>query len=204
MIQTKSVPPAVDEDTFWLFEASFQDLTQVQRAIDHAATPDLVAQYQIKTLRDASMGKIKVGRDMTTLDTQAILTIHGALSRAGLAKWGPDLTQSHDALFNAACRYLAIQTFREVSVGPLYQYLGVNPSFADNIGLMTMSYNHYVHYLSAAKFKREMKLPGRLVEAENNKTIARRRERVSGSAVLSRCFFMYTSDRSVSLSFSAS
>lgn len=184
MIQTKSVPPAVDEETLRLFEASFQDLNQVQRAIDQASTPYLIAKHQIQTLRDASMGKIKVGRGMITVDTQAILTIHGALSRAGLAKWGPNLTQNHDALFNAACRYLAIQTFREVSVGPSYRYLGVNPLFADNIGLITMAYNHYVHFLSAAKFKREMKAPGKLVEAENNKTIARRRERVSSDVDL--------------------
>lgn len=103
MIQTKSVPPPVDEETLALFQASFQDLAQVQRAIDNAGTPYLIAQSQIKTLRDASMGKIKVGRGMITVDQQAILTIHGSLAKAGLAKWGPDLTMSHDALFNAAC-----------------------------------------------------------------------------------------------------
>lgn len=179
MIQTKSVPPPVDEASIQLFEALFQDLNQVQRAIENAATPYLVAQSQIQTLRDASMSRIKVGHGMVTLDSQAIFTIHGALARAGLAKWGPDLTQTHDALFNAANRYLALQTFREVSVGPSYRLLGVNPKFADNIGLMTMSYNHYVHYLSAAKFKREVKAPGHLVKTENNKAIARPRERVS-------------------------
>lgn len=179
MIQTKSVPPPVDEATLQLFEKSFEDLQHVQRAIDDASTPHLVAQSQIKTLRDASMGRIKVGRGMVTLDQQAILTIHGSLSKAGLAKWGPDLTQSHDSLFNAACRYLAIQTFREVISGPSCRFLGANPKFADDIGIMTSAYNHYVHYLSAGKFKREMKSPGHLKQTEDNKTIARRRERVS-------------------------
>lgn len=179
MIQTKSVPPAVDEESLQLFHASFQDLKQVQRAIESVGTPLLVAKSQIKTLRDASMGKIKLGRGMVTLDQQAIFTIHGALAKAGLSKWGPDLTQSHDSLFNAACRYLCLQTFREVAVGPSYRFLGVNPEYVDDIGVMTSAYNHYVHFLSAAKFKREVKAPGHLVETENMKTVSKRRERVS-------------------------
>lgn len=179
MIQTKSVPPAVDKQSLRFFHASFRNLHQVQQAIDSVGTPLLIAQSQIQTLRDASMGKIKIGRGMVTLDQQAILTIHGALSKAGLSKWGPDLTQSHDCLFNAACRYLALQTFREVAVGPSYRYLGVNPLYVDDIGLMTSAYNHYVHFLSTAKFKREAKAPGHLFKTENNKLIAKRRERVN-------------------------
>lgn len=178
MIQTKSVPPPADEDSMRLFNASFQELSQVQHAINNVGTPFLVAQSQMQTLRNASLGKVKVGRGMVSLDSQSILTIHGALSKIGLAKWGPDLTQTHDSMFNAACRYVAIQTFREVAAGPLYRLLGVNPMFADNIGLLTSAYNHYVHYLSSAKFKREIKAPGHLKEAENTKAISRRRERV--------------------------
>lgn len=179
MLQVKSVLPPADEGSMRFFSASYDDLEAVKKAIDSAATPSIIARSQIQTLRQASMGQIRVARGMITLDTQAILTVHAALSKAGLAVWGPDLTQSHDSLFNAANRYIAISTFREVSSGPCYRYLQVNPKYVDDIGLLTSAYNHYVHYLSAAKFKREVRTPGRLAEAESVKTISQRRRRLA-------------------------
>lgn len=180
MIKVKSVPPPADSASMQFFAASYDDLEAVQAAIDSAATPRLVAINQIQTLRDATMGQIRVVRGMVALDTQSRLMIHGALSRAGLSVWAPDLTQSHDALYNAAHRYIALSTFRAVAVGPSYRYLQVNPMFVDDLGTLTMHYNHYVHYLLLAKFKREVKSPGRLAEVEAIKTISQRRRRVSG------------------------
>lgn len=181
MLQVKSVPPPANETSMQFFHASSNDLEQIKAAIDSVATPFLVAKHQIQMLREASMGRIRVSRGMITLDTQAILTLHGALSKAGLSSWGPNLTQSHDALYNAANQYIAIQTFREVAVGPCYKYLQVNIDFVNDIGFLTSVYNHYAHYLSAAKFKREVKTPGRLAAAEDAKTISQRRRRVSSS-----------------------
>ncbi|KAG0152479.1 hypothetical protein CROQUDRAFT_85578 [Cronartium quercuum f. sp. fusiforme G11] len=136
------------------FNSSFSTIAAVQQAIDNESGVTLMAQAEIEMLKDARMGRIKVGRGMINVDEVCIHYIHTSLAKLGISIWGPNLTESPDLLFNSACHIAAIRSFREVALqGP---YPNVSKAYLNNLTLLTPAYNHFMHYLSAQRFKKEL------------------------------------------------
>ncbi|KAG0147850.1 hypothetical protein CROQUDRAFT_42195 [Cronartium quercuum f. sp. fusiforme G11] len=186
MLEPNSVPPPADKDTMARFNSSFSTIAAVQQAIDNESGVTLMAQAEIETLKDARMGRIKVGQGMINVDEVCIHYIHTSLAKLSISIWGPDLTESPDSLFNSACRIAAIRSFREVALqGP---YPNVSKAYLNNLTLLTPAYNHFVHYLSAQRFKKELVSPGKFELVTKKAAVLRRRLRLCKA----RCEFLST------------
>ncbi|KAG0144236.1 hypothetical protein CROQUDRAFT_47586 [Cronartium quercuum f. sp. fusiforme G11] len=151
-----------------------------------------MAQAEIKTLKDAQMGQIKVVQGMINVDEVCIHYIHTSLAKLGISIWGPDLTESPDLLFNSTCRIVAIRSFHKVALqGP---YLNVSKAYLNNLTLVTLAYNHFVHYLLAQCFKKELMSPGKFELVTKKAAILRSEPFVFFSSQLckARCEFLST------------
>ncbi|KAG0150417.1 hypothetical protein CROQUDRAFT_87909 [Cronartium quercuum f. sp. fusiforme G11] len=186
MLEPNLVPPPADKDTMARFNSSFSTITVVQQAIDNELGVTLMAQAEIETLKDARMGRIKVGRGMINVDEVCIHYIHTSLAKLGISIWGPNLTESPDSLFNSACHIAAIRSFREVALqGP---YPNISKAYLNNLTLLTLAYNHFVHYLSAQHFKKELVSPGKFELVTKKAAVLRHRLRLCKA----RCEFLST------------
>lgn len=179
LFKPDDVPPPPDEDLLKEFYSRFSDAEAIDACIDNAASPDVIAQNDILTLRSASAGGQKLGRSMGRLDETHILYVHAVLAKVGIRKWGPDLCAAHDSLFNSACRLTAIATFWQLCGAGAYDSMNVNLKYVNSLSLMVPTYNHYVHFVMANKFKVEMKEFGKTKFLSERKGAQKNRERVS-------------------------
>ncbi|MBW0487262.1 hypothetical protein O181_026977 [Austropuccinia psidii MF-1] len=82
-----------------------------------------------------------------------------------------------DTLYNEACRISAIKTLQQVAIGGAYQYMNINLHYLNNVGLLEVTYNHFVHYLQAKIYKRELKESGSYQKELEKGTISKNRQR---------------------------
>ncbi|KAG0147419.1 hypothetical protein CROQUDRAFT_91493 [Cronartium quercuum f. sp. fusiforme G11] len=123
---------------------------------------------------------------MINVDEVCIHYIHTSLAKLGISIWGPNLTESPDSLFNSACHIAAIRSFHEVALqGP---YPNVSKAYLNNLTLLTPAYNHFVHYLSAQCFKKELMSPGKFELVTKKAVVLRCRLRLCKA----RCEFLLT------------
>ncbi|MBW0557526.1 hypothetical protein O181_097241 [Austropuccinia psidii MF-1] len=108
---------------------SAPDPSQLNKFYQHFSTPD-----QIKSALENN------GPALVPVDT--VQTLHNARIRT----WAQNLYEQPDSLYNEACRISALKTFRQLVVGDTYQFMNVNQSYINNLGLLTKSYDHYVHF----------------------------------------------------------
>ncbi|KAG0141046.1 hypothetical protein CROQUDRAFT_52325 [Cronartium quercuum f. sp. fusiforme G11] len=158
MLEANTLPLPADPRSLEQFSQSFNTFKQVECVLEDAATANLVSEAEVKVLKQGHEGKTKLTPGMLFLDEVAIGMVTWHLAKLGIYIWGPDLTETADSLFNSACRLAALKSFCEVALlGP---YVNVNKAYLNNFPLLTMAYNHFVHYLSAAHFKKELIKPG--------------------------------------------
>lgn len=184
MIEAGSIPPPADPRSLEAFARSFNTIGQVQLVMENTASANLVAEAEILTLKQGRRGAIKLGRGLLHIDDVTVHMINSHLARLGIYLWGPDLTKAADSLFNSACRLAALKSFREVSLNGVYP--NVDKSFLNNFTLLTQAYNHFVHYLSAQRVKKETASPGKLQVCTMRSVTLRRRHRVRSVHFLKR------------------
>lgn len=181
LFEQNSVPPKVDPALSKEFQNQFSSVPDLEAAVSDPSAPDLIAQEDIISLRQGRSGRFKLGRGLANIDEMHILYVHGILAKVGIRIWGPNLEESHDSLFNSACRITALNTFRQLSVSGAYQYMNINLTNINKMSLLISAYNHYVHYVLESRFKKELKQAGKHRFDESKKSIQKNRERVSTS-----------------------
>jgi hypothetical protein len=100
------------------------------------------------------------------------------LARFGLVSWCPDLRQTPYALYNAACRIIALDTFKQALVSHAFAHLKPNTSYATDMMLLIRLYDHYVHFYMYSRWKREKRNPGSVGVADQTNPQYRARVRV--------------------------
>lgn len=139
----------------------------------------LVAQEEIETLRNAKDRKIKIGRSFVRLKEVHVGGVHATLARLALRKWGPNLNEAIDSLLNSACRMTAIEAFRQLFSADAFDKANIDGSFLTNFPLLVRTYDHYVHFVVASRFKAEQENKGKFKRDAERKNIQKNRERVS-------------------------
>lgn len=178
------VPAPPDESLLKEFYCCFTNEKQIDEYVQDPRSPDIIAQNDILTLRAARAGGCKLGRSMGRLDESYVLYIHAILAKVGIRVWGPDLCAAHDSLYNSACRITALASFRQLCGVGAYDSMNVPLQYVNSLTMLIPTYNHYVHYVLAAKFKTEMKEEGRVRLNNEKKGAQKARERVRYSPVL--------------------
>ena len=86
--------------------------------------------------------------------------IQSLLARFGFMSWCPDLSQTPYALYNAACRIIALHTFKQVLVSHTYAHLALNLSYVKDTVLLVKMYDHFVHHYLYTRYQKECCMPG--------------------------------------------
>jgi hypothetical protein len=101
------------------------------------------------------------------------------LARFGLTCWCPDLRQSPYSLYNAACRFIALDTFKQALVSQAYAHLQPNNLYATNMDFQIKLYDHFVHHYMGLRYRKECKKAGSVKVADEASPQYRNRARVS-------------------------
>ncbi|MBW0541568.1 hypothetical protein O181_081283 [Austropuccinia psidii MF-1] len=178
LIYQRSVPIAPNYDLLREFNQKFSFAYEIKDVIESSTTMPLLPEAEIITLRGATAGRKKVGRGIINMKDFYIRYIQTLLAKLGIRRWAPDLNDASDTLYNEACRISAIQSFRQIAVAGAYEYMNINLKFLNSIHLLEASYNHYVHWVMAQRFRREVIKTGRFEKDEERKAILRARKRL--------------------------
>lgn len=179
MVEVGAVPPPPDIDNIQEFTAAFSDNEQIQNVVESSVARDLVPQHEILTLQGLATGRKKMGKHIINIQEFFLSMVQSCLAKLGIRIWGPNLLEPVDSLWNEACRLSALRIFRRVAIGGAFSYMNINRTYIQKFDLLEGAYNHYVHFVMAAKFKKETTEAGRNVKDEEQKVIQHARQRVS-------------------------
>ncbi|MBW0475619.1 hypothetical protein O181_015334 [Austropuccinia psidii MF-1] len=154
LIEKNAVPSAPDPSQLNEFYQRFSTPDQIESALANNG-PALVPVDTVQTLRNARQKRTKVGKYFIHLSEFSIIYVRSSLSKLGIRTWAPNLYEQPDSLYNEACRISALKTFRQLVVGGTYQFMNVNQSYINDLGLLTKSYDHYVHFYFYNIFNKE-------------------------------------------------
>ncbi|KAH9445127.1 hypothetical protein Pst134EB_025376 [Puccinia striiformis f. sp. tritici] len=146
-----------DMNTLKEFQQRFANADQIAAAAENSASPVLITEGEVTTLRDLKMGQIIVSKKIIHVEDFFFKYTKAVLARLGIRKWAPDLEDSPDSLYNEACRVAAIKSFRQIAVNGAYKFANCNLQFLNDFDLLIRTYNHYVFFLSKNKYTKEKK-----------------------------------------------
>ncbi|EGF96931.1 uncharacterized protein MELLADRAFT_114731 [Melampsora larici-populina 98AG31] len=165
LYRQSDIPPTPNPGLLQEFNAKFSTSAEVEAVIGDPASGDIIARESILSLKELRVNGGKIARGLGHIDQISVLYMNGILAKVGIREWAPDLEDAPDSLYNSA------------SSGT-YNYMNVELKYADNITLFIATYNHYVHYVMAGKYKAEKAEAGRLARESNRKNIQKYRERL--------------------------
>lgn len=160
LIEVSAVPKPPDQSLLTEFNARFSESSDIEVVLDSTQSQDLVDKRQVRTLSGAK-GVTKVGPGLVNIKEFFVLYAQAMFAKIGIRVWGPDLDAPEDTLWNEACRISAIRIFRQWAISDAFVYMNINKSFVNNLLLLERTYNHYVHYYLAKKYKVEAKEEGK-------------------------------------------
>lgn len=175
LLDPKQPPPTPDEKTLQVFTTRFQNEASLLEA---RAGKSLVAPSRVRVgvpITDRGQVAIQLRR----VEEHIIEYIQACLSRFGLYAWGPDLRLTPYALYNAACRIIALDTFKQALVSHAYAHLAPNLSYAKDMVLLVKLYDHFVHHYLQQRYQKECRVPGSVRAADEVSPQYRNRQRVS-------------------------
>ncbi|EFP93885.2 uncharacterized protein PGTG_19898 [Puccinia graminis f. sp. tritici CRL 75-36-700-3] len=176
LLRQDSVPKPPELSKLEEFYRRFRRAEQVEEAVRSGSANRDVG--QVSCLKDAQGGRIKFGKSVIHLGSNFVRYAQGIMAQLGLSVWCPNLDEDSGSLYNAAHRIAALTTFTELAATPAYAYLKVDPAMAQNMTLLIPAYNHFVHYLQAEKYKKEIKQKGKVAQEASNKKHNKNRERL--------------------------
>jgi hypothetical protein len=165
------VPAKVNPTLAQEFHAQFQNSDQIKQAVNHPESPQVISQEDILSLRQGHARRFKLGQGLGNINEMHIRYVHAVFSKVGICVWGPNLEDSHNSLFNSACRITALNTFRQLASSGAYQYMNINHSCLNELSFLVNADNHYVHFVMEARYKKEMKEIGKHAKDKKRKTV---------------------------------
>lgn len=140
------------------FNMRFSNETQLY-ASQHSGR-ELIPRHliQIGTAMSAVRGRI--ANQARLVEEHMLGYIQACLAKFGLPFWCPDLRQSAYSLYNAACRIVALDTFRQALVSHTYLHLNPNTVYATNISILIRLFDHFTFHYMKSRYQREGRHPG--------------------------------------------
>ena len=186
MLDAKDVPvdPPAQVQVIFMANCSTEDDFRQFRAPE---SQELVSPTLIKIGTAASIQKQgKLATQVRLVEEHMLQYIHSYLARFGLIRWCPDLRQSAYSLYNAACRIVAVDTFKQALMIHAYSFLSPNRAYVNDLSLLFKIYDHIVHHYHFVRYQRNVRNPGCVKATDDASPTYQGRRRVS--AVLSVIF----------------
>ncbi|MBW0575203.1 hypothetical protein O181_114918 [Austropuccinia psidii MF-1] len=178
MLTPSALPTAPDKQLLKEFYQRFSSAEEVQTVAQNSQGVKLISEAQVQTLRDARLGKRKIGKNIINMQDFYITYVHAMLAKLGIRIWAPDFQEAPDSLYNEACRIVALMTFRQIACSGAYQYMRANLTYCSDLGLLRTAYDHYVHYVLSEKYKKEVREKGWNARDVERKVVQRARQRL--------------------------
>jgi len=121
---------------------------------------------------------VRVKQQFRRMESFMLGYMKAALACYGMRRWHPDLTQPSDSLFNVACRFVVVGTFRQALITRTYAAYRVPLRYADSYDLLSKIYDHIVHFHYATHFCKELDTPGSVLTTTELQARLSRRARV--------------------------
>jgi hypothetical protein len=174
LFDPKQPPPTPDDETLHVFALRFRNESSLMnaRAGGSFVAPDCVRVGVSITDRGV------VASQLRHIEEHIIEYIQACLSRFGLLAWGPDLRQTPYALYNATCRIIAIDTFKQALASHAYAHLAPNLAYAKDMVLLVKLYDHFVHHYLQQRYQKECRVPGSVRAADEASPQYHNRQRV--------------------------
>lgn len=179
LILSGAVPKPPNPALLAEFNSRFRDISNINGVAESTTAQPLIELREVFTLAQARGGRLKVGKGIVMIHEFFLEWALAMLAKLGIREWGPDLEAAIDSLWNEACRISAIRIFRQWVIGNAFVYMNIDKVLASDILLLERTYNHYVHFYMASKFKVEQKKEGKNKENDERKVQQRNRQRVS-------------------------
>ncbi|MBW0535867.1 hypothetical protein O181_075582 [Austropuccinia psidii MF-1] len=136
MITPGAMPTAPDKQLLKEFYQCFSSVEEVQSVAQNSQGVKLINEAQVQTLHDARSGKRKTGENIINMQDFYITYIYAMLAKLGIHIWAPNLEVAPYSLYNEAC-------------------LVANLNYCGDLGFLRTAYYHYMHYVSAERYKKE-------------------------------------------------
>jgi hypothetical protein len=121
----------------------------------------------------------RIAAQVRQVEEHMLAYTQSLLARFGLTCWCPDLRQSPYSLYNAACRFIALDTFKQALVSQAYAHLQPNNLYATNMDFQIKLYDHFVHHYMDLRYRKECKRAGSVKVADEASPQYRNRARAS-------------------------
>ena len=173
-------PPA---ELLRLFSARFPNEEDLFTSRDSG--PELIPRYLILVGTAMSAAKGRIAGQARLVEEHMLGYIQACLSRFGLQRWCPDLSQSAYSLYNSACHIIALDTFKQALVSHAYIHLNPNTVYAYNMDILIKLYDHFVFHYMLLRYRRDGRQPGSVQKALRSNPQYQGRIRVSFLVCLS-------------------
>ncbi|KJA19181.1 hypothetical protein HYPSUDRAFT_143997, partial [Hypholoma sublateritium FD-334 SS-4] len=160
LLDAKAIPLNPPSDLLSDFNNRFSDSNESQLFVIQTAGPELIPKHLIQIGTSMSAAQGRIAEQARSVEEHMLSYIQSCLSQFGLRCWCPDLRQSAYSLYNAACRIVAIDTFKQALVSHAYLALAPNTAYASNTGVLVKLYDHFVFHFMRLRYRREGRTPG--------------------------------------------
>jgi hypothetical protein len=160
LLDCKDVPKDPSDMVLAQFTRCFETEESIS-ATQHPDAPLLIMPLLVKIgIAVAATHRGQIAAHVQQVEEHILEYVQTCLARFGLEFWCPDLRQSPYALYNATCRIIALDTFKQALLGHAYASLGPNISYAKDLTFLTHLYDHFVHHYMFGCYKKEKRQPG--------------------------------------------
>ena len=181
LLDAKEIPQDPPERTLRLFNSRLSGLDP-ETALQEIAVnghplidPSLI---QIGDSARSTTSRARFSIQMRFVEEHCLQYMQSCLAKFGLSRWSPDLRQSPYSLYNAACRMVALDTFKQALVSQTYAHLKPNIKYVNDMNLLKKLYDHIVHFYLESRYRKNARKPGSVKDADETSPLYRARKRV--------------------------
>jgi len=173
LFSSKDIPTLPDDKTL----AQFNERFLTKKSFEGYQSRKPLIPISLVKVTSTKIGRI--GNQLGLIEEHIISYIQGCLARFGMTSWGPDLRQTAYSLYNAACRIIALDTFKQALISHTYASVRPNLRYANDMPLLIKIYDHIVHQYFYSRWRRDIQRPGSVAAGDETNPAYRARIRVS-------------------------
>ena len=180
LIDAKSIPQDPPERTLRLFNNQLSGIGSESALEEIAVNGQPLIDPSLVLIGDSawSTSRARFSSQMKFVEEHSLQYMQSCLAKFGLSRWSPDLRQSPYSLYNAACRIVALDTFKQTLVAQTYAHLKPNIKYVNDMNLLKKLYDHIVHFYLDARYRKNARKPGSVEASDEASPLYKARKRV--------------------------
>jgi len=162
LLDSKDIPQDPPAQSLRIFSARFS--TEAELFTSRDSDVELIPRHLVQVGTSMSAASGRIAAQARLVEEHMLSYIQACLSKFGLQRWCPDFRQSAYSLYNAACRIIALDTFKQALISHAYLHLTPNTIYASNMDILIRLYDHFVFHYMLLRYRREGCKPGSVMQ----------------------------------------